>query len=183
MFRIVPGNTQTLIIHFITKTNFNAHGGKMFGFKIKKQENPTSSQEGKILVEHGQKKRTSASQSSLSPRFFLYFSVRKAAEATTPGRCLHQDLLLPACSLCYSGSLGAKIGWSLQFPQMATSKGDYRSLLSSGQTDTESLLIGLWFRQPCPGRHLGTGTYIQDLQQAGLNETCILGGTEWAPWK
>lgn len=52
MFRIVPGNTQTLIIHFITKTNFNAHGGKMFGF-LKKKNNPTSSQEGKILVEHG----------------------------------------------------------------------------------------------------------------------------------
>lgn len=39
MFRMVPGNTQTLIIHFITKTNFSAHGGNMFGFK-KKQKPP-----------------------------------------------------------------------------------------------------------------------------------------------
>ena len=45
---MMPGNTQTLIIHFITKTNFNAHGRKMFGFKKKKQKKPTSSQEKKV---------------------------------------------------------------------------------------------------------------------------------------
>ena len=49
MFRMVPGNTQTLIIHFITKTNFNAHRRKMFGFSKKKTpKNPTSSQEKKV---------------------------------------------------------------------------------------------------------------------------------------
>ena len=57
MFRMVPGNTQTLIIHFITKTNFNAHGQKMFGFKKRKKKTKKPHliprKEGKILVEHG----------------------------------------------------------------------------------------------------------------------------------
>lgn len=54
MFRMVPGNTQTLIIHFITKTNFNAHGWKMFGFKKKTEKTHLiPRKEGKILVEHG----------------------------------------------------------------------------------------------------------------------------------
>ena len=50
----MPGNTQTLIIHFITKTNFSAHGGKMFGFKkTKKKPHLIPRKEGKILVQHG----------------------------------------------------------------------------------------------------------------------------------
>ena len=49
MFRMVPGNTQTLIIHFITKTNFNAHRRKMFGYSKKKTpKNPTSTQEKNV---------------------------------------------------------------------------------------------------------------------------------------
>lgn len=140
---MVPGNMQTLIIHFITKTNFNAHRRKMFGFSKKNPKKPhlIPRKEGKILVEHGWKKRTSASQSSLSPRVFLHSSARVLAEATRPGWCLHRDLLLPACSLCYSGSLGAKPGWRPQFPQMVTSTGDYRSVLSSEWSDWHWVLL------------------------------------------
>lgn len=82
MFRMVPGNVQALIIHFITKTNFNAHGGRMFGIKKQKQ-NLVTGKEGEI--KHGWKKRTNAPQSSLSTRFFLCSSARVPAEATTPG--------------------------------------------------------------------------------------------------
>lgn len=79
---MVPGNVQALIIHFITKTNFNAHGGRMFGIKKQKQ-NLVTGKEGEI--KHGWKKRTNAPQSSLSTRFFLCSSARVPAEATTPG--------------------------------------------------------------------------------------------------
>lgn len=126
---------------------------------LKKNKNPhlIPRREGKILVQHGQKKRTSESQSSPSPRFFLHFSARVPAEATAAGWCLYHDPLLPACSLCYSSSLGAKTGWRRQFPHVATSKGDYISVLSSGQTDTERLLIGLCSGSPVLGDIQGQG--------------------------
>ena len=174
----MPGNTQTLIIHFITKTNFSAHGGKMFGFK-KTKKNPTSSQEKKAKYQYNtDRKREQVHRSHPLVPDFSYTPVpecqrrpQQLAGAFTMTRyCLPALSAIPARLVPRLGGGGSSHTW-------------LQARVTTAVTDTERLLIGLWFRQPCPGRHLGTGTCIQDLQQAGLNQTRILGGTEWPPWK